>query len=68
MIDYSQDFLRQKDKSDGIADSWRSEIFRAGVPQCLYIRTDLPRGEFQYGASRVRILDDRAGNGVRRAG
>ena len=46
-VDYSKDFLRQGDEPDGKRTAERRDL-RHGVPEHLYLRTDLPRGEFQH--------------------
>ena len=43
------------------------ETFAMGMSRDLHLRSDLPRRELQHHAPRRRVLDDRAGDGLRRS-
>jgi len=75
-IDYSKDFFG---KATNLTVSGQLQVetyamaFRNvytfgpdGIPQRVYVRTDLPRREFQHPTPRFRILDDRTGDRLRR--
>ena len=60
-VDYSQDFFG-KTTNLTVSGQLDVETFAHGIPQCVYLWTDLPRGEFQHHPSCGRVLDDRAGD------
>ena len=47
-----------------VSGQLNGETYAQGIPQYLYIRTYLPRGEFQHHTPCGRVLDDRAGDGI----
>ena len=58
-------------RQQGVPDAIRPALQRShghGVRQGLYVRADVPRGEIQDAAASDRVLDGRAGDGLRRAG
>ena len=46
-VDYSQDFFGKEHEPDGKRPAERRDLCH-GIPQHLYLRPDLPRGEFQH--------------------
>ena len=60
-IDYSQDFFGKKASLTGSGD------LCTGLQERIHLRTDFPCGKLQHGKTRIRILDDRAGNGLCRS-
>ena len=66
-VDYSKDFFG-KETSLTVSGQLKCGSLRAGVPQCLYLRADLPGGEFQHDPACGRVLDAGAGDGLRGSG
>ena len=65
-VDYSQDFFRPSVQPDRVRPPRRRVgSFVAGAD--LYFRPDVPCRKLQYAAPPLRVLDDRAGNGLLRA-
>ena len=65
-VDFAQDFFGKREAFLTVSGQLEGEAFCLRVVQRLHLRPDLPRREFQHHASPRRVLDDRAGNGLRR--
>ena len=59
--------LRQAHQPDRQRPAQRRDL-RHGLPQYLHLRPHLPGGELQHHPPCRRVLDDRAGDGLRRSG
>ena len=58
-----QGLFRQEDEPDRLRPAQRRDVC-AGLPQHLYLRTDLPCRKFQHDQTCSRVLDDRAGDRI----
>ena len=66
-VDWQQDFFGQAGLSHRQRPARRRDL-RLGVLQSLHLRPDVSRRELQHAAPPGRVLDDRAGDGLLRAG
>ena len=64
-VDYTQDFFG-KPANLTVSGQLQGGELRHGLRRCLHLRPHLPRGELQHPAPRRRVLDDRAGDRLRR--
>ena len=65
-IDYAQRFLRPRGVPDGVGPAQRRGLLPR-AHQGLHVRADVPRRELQHQPASGGILDDRAGNRLRRS-
>ena len=66
-IDYAQDFF-DRPAYLTVRGQLEGEIFAMRARQGLHVRPDVPGRELEHDAAPGRVLDDRAGDGVLRAG
>ena len=64
-VDYAQDFFGKRANLT-VSGQLNCGELRHGLRQRVHLRPHLPGGELQHPAPRRRVLDDRAGDGLRR--
>ena len=64
-VDFSKDFFGKARLPHRLRPAERRDL-RSGLPQRLHLRPDLPRRSLLHPPPRRRVLDDRAGNCLRR--